>query len=101
MIRVALLKNSDLAVPTGHVDSLVGGVVPKIIGVADPLHAGYDFARRGVEDDQPGRVPAANEEAMVHRIERHGIKWFELLQLPFVEHEAFVLTGHRHVAQRR
>jgi len=37
MIRVALVKNSDLAVPTGHVDSLVGGVIPKIIGMADIL----------------------------------------------------------------
>src|SRR2546422_11021106 len=101
MIRIALLKNGNLAIPARHIETLMGGVIPKIVGVADSLHAGHDFARLGVEDNQLGRVAAADEKAMVHRIQRHRIKWLESLHLPFVEHEAFVFTRYRDIAQRR
>ena len=100
MISIALVENSNLAIPAGHIDTLMGRVIPKIIGVADSLHAGHDFARLGVKHDEPGRVPAADEKAMVHRIQRHRIKRFESLHLPSVEHEAFVFTRHRDIAQR-
>ena len=86
LIRVALLKNSDVAFPAGHIDPLADGIIPKVVGVAHPVHAGHDCARLGVEDNQFGGIPAADEKAMVRCIERHRIEGFESGQRPFVNH---------------
>ena len=86
MIRVALLKNSDLAIPAGHVDPLADGVIPKIVAGANSFRAGDDLARRRVENHQFRGIPTADEKAMVRCIERHRIERLESGQRPFVNH---------------
>ena len=93
MIHVALLKTPISPSRRAYrcacgPDALVGAIIPKVVGVANPFHAGSDFGCVRVENHQSGGVPAADEQPMVGGIQRHWVESLEPGQRPFVENHS-------------
>src|SRR5206468_5322676 len=73
MIRILLVENGNGAFPAYRVDALASGVVKSIIRITDHRQARDQLARRGIEDEEPSRMPTDDEQAVIRLIERHGI----------------------------
>src|SRR5438045_1884162 len=66
-----VLKDIQEALAAADVQTLPGGVVEQIVGVADRIHGGHDLAGGRVDDEHFGRLATADEETLARFVECH------------------------------
>jgi hypothetical protein len=89
MIWIMLSENFHRTFPADDVDQVSSGVIKDVVSVTNRGQAGNDSHRSCIQNNQPGRESASDEQPVVGVIQSHRIVREQTSHSPFGDDRTF------------
>jgi hypothetical protein len=90
MIWIMLSENFHRTFPADDVDQVPSGVIKDVVSVTNRGQAGNDSPRSCIQNNQPGRESAPDEQPVVGVIQSHRIVREQTSYSPFGDDRTFL-----------